>query len=67
VSATIPAGSNTGQTLRLKGRGVKGKGDQLVKLNIVLPDQIDDELKAMAEEWRTKHRYDPRHKLKEQV
>ena len=67
VSATIPAGSNTGQTLRLKGRGVKGKGDQLVKLTVMLPDQIDDELKAFAEEWRTKHRYDPRRKLKEQV
>ena len=67
VSATIPVGANTGQTLRLKGRGVKGKGDQLVKLNVMLPDTIDDELKALAEEWRSKHRYDPRRKLKEQV
>ena len=67
VSATIPAGSNTGQTLRLKGRGVRGKGDQLVKLTVMLPDQIDDELKEFAEQWRTKHRYDPRRKLKEQV
>ncbi|MGH6866880.1 MAG: DnaJ C-terminal domain-containing protein [Methyloceanibacter sp.] len=70
VSATVPPGSNTGQTLRLKGRGVKtasGAGDQLVRLNVVLPDKIDDDLKAFAETWRASHGYDPRRKLKEQA
>ena len=37
VFATVPPGSNTGQTLRLKGRGIKRKGgkpgDELVKLS----------------------------------
>jgi DnaJ-class molecular chaperone len=71
VFATIPAGSNTGQTLRLKGRGIKSKsgtaGDQLVKLNVVMPEPIDDELKSFAERWRESHAYDPRRKLKEQA
>ena len=70
VFATVPAGSNTGQTLRLKGRGIKTKGsagDQLVKLSIILPDRIDDDLKRFAETWREAHRYDPRRKLKEQA
>jgi DnaJ-class molecular chaperone len=67
VAVTVPAGSNTGQTLRLKGRGVKGKGDQLVRLSVVMPERIDDELKSFAETWRKSHPYDPRHKLKEQA
>jgi len=71
VFAIVPPGANTGQTLRLKGRGIKsggGKaGDQLVKLSVVLPERIDDDLKSFAEKWREAHRYDPRRKLKEQA
>jgi DnaJ-class molecular chaperone len=70
VFATIPVGSNTGQTLRLKGRGIRSKsgtGDQLVKLNVVMPERIDDELRDFAETWRKNHAYDPRRKLKEQA
>ena len=71
VFATVPPGSNTGQTLRLKGRGIKAKGgasgDQLVKLTVMLPERIDDDLKSFAERWRESHRYDPRRKLKEQA
>ena len=55
VFATVPPGSNTGQTLRLKGRGIKRgarPGDQLVKLSVVMPERIDDELKSFAEKWR---------------
>lgn len=71
VFATVPPSSNSGKTLRLKGRGIKGKsgkqGDQLVKLTVVLPEQIDEDLKKLAEEWRAKHGYDPRRKLREQA
>ena len=67
VAVTVPPGANSGQTLRLKGRGVKGKGDQLVKLTVMMPETIDDDLKRFAEEWRKDHAYDPRRKLKEQA
>ena len=67
VAMTVPAGANSGQTLRLKGRGVKGKGDQLVKLNVVMPEKIDDDLKAFIEEWKKTHAYDPRRTMKEQA
>ena len=70
VSVTVPPGANSGQTLRLKGRGVKAKGaagDQLVKLSVVLPERIDEDLKSFAERWRQGHSYDPRRKLKEQA
>ena len=70
VFATVPPGANTGQTLRLKGRGIKRggtAGDQLVRLSVMLPERIDDELKSFAEKWREENRYDPRRKLKEQA
>lgn len=70
VSATIPPGANTGQVLRLKGRGIKKGatgGDQLVRLNVVMPERIDDDLKSFVEKWREAHAYDPRRKLKEQA
>ncbi|TDH35950.1 J domain-containing protein [Pseudohoeflea suaedae] len=64
VNLTIPAGATTGQTLRLKGKGIepKGKprGDQRVELKIVAPPQVDDELKSFMENWRGSHGYDPR-------
>lgn len=63
VNVTIPVGASSGQVLRLKGRGVKGrsgKGDQRVTLRVVLPAKIDDELKRFIEGWRANHAYNPR-------
>ena len=67
VAVTVPAGSNSGQTLRLKGRGVKGKGDQLVRLSVMMPETVDDDLKRFAEDWKKRHAYDPRRKLRGQA
>lgn len=68
VSMTIPKGSNTGTTLRLKGKGVPDKalgrrGDQYVKLKVVLPDEIDPELERILADWAGKHPYDPRRRM----
>lgn len=59
VSLTVPKGSSSGQTLRLKGKGVPGKGgkaagDQLVRLRITLPDPMDPELEAFMRSWTPK-------------
>lgn len=51
VTLTIPPNSNTGQKLRLKGKGVAGQGDQFVRLQIVLPDGADEELKKFLKKW----------------
>ena len=55
VMLTIPAGSSSGKTLRLKGKGFTQKsgsrGDQLVTLQIVLP-QNDTDLVKRLEGWR---------------
>jgi DnaJ-class molecular chaperone len=65
VSMTVPKGSNTGTTLRLKGKGMPldGKrGDQYVRLEVVLPDQSDVELEKFVEKW-SRRDYDVRGKL----
>jgi DnaJ-class molecular chaperone len=62
VQLTIPKGTSSGRTFRLKGKGVKGKagvGDELVTLRIVLPDTIDDNLSYFFETWRQTKAYDP--------
>lgn len=69
VSAAIPAGSNAGTVLRLKGRGVmapKGgkRGDQYVSLKIVLPEKVDERLKRFLEGWLTPADYDVRKKMR---
>ncbi len=65
VTMTIPVGSNSGDTLRLKGKGVaagKGRaaGDQIVTLRVVLPENPDEELTSFVEGWAKDHPYDPR-------
>jgi DnaJ-class molecular chaperone len=67
VSLSIPANSNTGQTLRLKGKGIpahgpEAVGDLYVKLVVTLPEKADDALREFAESWKMS--YDPRSKLK---
>jgi DnaJ-class molecular chaperone len=54
VALTIPPYSSSEKTLRLKGRGVKDKGDQLVKLMIVLPDHSNADLTHFVEKWDAK-------------
>jgi DnaJ-class molecular chaperone len=61
VSLNVPKGSNSGSTLRLKGRGAWDKsgkrGDLLARVMITLPDAIDPALEAFAEEWRRERPY----------
>ncbi len=60
VDLTVPKGSNTGQTLRLKGKGVPGKGDQFVTLKVVLPEAADTELAEAVRRAEQQRPYDPR-------
>jgi DnaJ-class molecular chaperone len=67
VTLTVPRGANSGQILRLKGRGLgdgaSGKrGDLLARLMVMLPDAVDPELEAYAEQWRAQRPYAPRRK-----
>jgi DnaJ-class molecular chaperone len=67
VALTIPAGSNTGTVLRLKGKGIPAHGKETagnlyVRLVISLPEAPDPALKQFAEQWQA--HYDPRSKLR---
>jgi DnaJ-class molecular chaperone len=59
VTMTIPPGSKGGKTLRLKGKGVKS-GDQLVTLEVQMPEVIDDDLKKFMQDWKKSHAYEVR-------
>lgn len=54
VAMKVPAGSNSGRTLRLKGRGVKtskATGDLLITLDVVIPQNLSDEAKKAVEDF----------------
>jgi curved DNA-binding protein len=58
----IPSGAQSGQKLRLRGRGLPGQqpGDQYVQLKVVLPPADSAQAKALYEEMRAKLNFDPR-------
>jgi DnaJ-class molecular chaperone len=63
VDMGIPAGSNSGKTLRLKGKGLptkNGAGDLFITLSVVLPSQPDTELKDYAARLRALKPYNVR-------
>jgi DnaJ-class molecular chaperone len=65
VSLTVPPNSNTGTTLRLKGKGIAAHGgipagDLYVRLVVSLPDHPDEALRSFASGWTVN--YDPRSK-----
>ncbi len=54
VALTIPAGSNSGDLLKLRGKGVQTKptpGDLIARLLIVLPRKDDAELRDFVKGW----------------
>ncbi len=65
VTATIPPGAQSGQKLRLKGRGLPGDpaGDQYLVLMIAVPTVINDQAKALYVELAKESAFNPREKL----
>lgn len=66
VNLSIPKGSTSGKTLRIRGKGMRKadgtRGHQLVRLMIDLPPD-DPKLTEWARAWRDTTDYDPRAKL----
>jgi molecular chaperone DnaJ len=74
VKMKVPAGTNSGRTLRLKGRGVKtskGEGDLLVTIDVVVPQNLskeaEDAVRAFAEATAKNGQSDPRAHLAEKA
>lgn len=68
VSVTAPAGSNSGTSLRLRGKGIQPAGgavagDQFAKLIVVLPDKPDKALVDFIKEWSKDYDYDVRKRV----
>jgi DnaJ-class molecular chaperone len=52
----VPPGANGGRSFRLKGKGLPAaggeRGDILVSLRIVLPEEPSPELEELMKQWR---------------
>lgn len=67
VTLKVPAGSNTGSVLRLRGKGLPARngnaaGDQYVTVKVVLPDPPDAALADFIRGWKPKSESDLRKK-----
>ncbi|MGO9636074.1 MAG: DnaJ C-terminal domain-containing protein [Steroidobacteraceae bacterium] len=62
VELTIPAGAQSGQKLRLRGRGLPGSpsGDQLVTIKIVTPAAQTSQAREAYERMKRELKFDPR-------
>ena len=62
VEMRIPPNSQSGQKMRLRGRGLPGQtpGDQYIQLKIVVPPADTPEAKAVFEEMKQKLDFNPR-------
>jgi DnaJ-class molecular chaperone len=66
VMLKVPKRSNTGDMLRLRGKGVKkrdGAGDELVKLKVMMPTEAEPELETFLAGWTPASNYDPRQEM----
>jgi curved DNA-binding protein len=64
VDLKIPANSDSGRRLRLRGRGLPGKpdaGDQIVEIEIHTPKATTDEQKEFYRTMKETFEFDPRH------
>jgi curved DNA-binding protein len=63
INLTIAPGSQTGQKLRVKGKGLiskTGRGDLYAVLKVVMPDKRSPELEALWRQLAEKAAFDPR-------
>jgi curved DNA-binding protein len=64
VELKIPPGAQGGQRLRLRGRGLNqrggGRGDEYVKLKIVIPPKLADKEKELFEKLAAESRFNAR-------
>ncbi|WP_025272995.1 molecular chaperone DnaJ [Haloglycomyces albus] len=51
VTMRVPAGTPSGRVLRVKGRGVPGKGDLMVTVDVDVPTKLGSEAKEALEKY----------------
>jgi len=66
VNLKIPKNTSSGKVLRLKGKGagkdasLKQRGDLLYTIRIMLPDESDERLEKLMEDWQQSNTYTSR-------
>ena len=64
VTVKVPAGTNSGKTLRVRGQGAArqggGTGDLLVKVDVEVPKKLSRREKQLLEEFQETHKDSPR-------
>jgi molecular chaperone DnaJ len=69
VTLKIPAGTASGRTFRVRGRGVQKKagvaGDLLVTVEVAVPARLDDEARELLMKYAAAADHDPREHLRE--
>jgi molecular chaperone DnaJ/curved DNA-binding protein len=65
VTATVPAGMSSGQSLRLRGKGMPrlrdgGHGDLYVKVRVMVPKQLSDRERELIHELQALRQDNPR-------
>ncbi len=68
VHLKIPPGVQSGQKLRIKGKGIvhrkgSGQGDQYVRILVAVPKVVDEDAKKLLEEFFRKYPQNPREHL----
>ena len=68
VEMTIPAGTQGGQRLRLRGKGLQrrdgGRGDQYVRVMLVIPPTLTENERSLLEKLAAESRFNPRELMK---
>ena len=60
VHIRIPPGTQSGQKLRVRGRGLGSQGDLLVVTNITVPSHVSDGEKKLWEQLKDQSKFNPR-------
>jgi curved DNA-binding protein len=60
VEASLPAGTSSGRKLRLKKRGLAGKGDLYARIRIVVPAELSDEERKLFDRLAKVSDFKPR-------
>jgi curved DNA-binding protein len=63
----VPAGTSSGQKLRLRGKGVPtrdgGQGDMYVQLKVIVPKNLDEQSRRLIQEFAERNPQKPRQSL----
>lgn len=60
VTVTIPPGTSSGKKLRLRGKGLHGRGDLYATVQIVVPTDVDDPTRELIRELARRAPVKPR-------